>query len=58
VGRKAKIKKKRNLIKKYQQIIQKYRNRPDLWIEEILGFKLLDYQRLWLRLTWKFRKIN
>ena len=52
---KYKRKKQRKIIKQYIPIIEKYRNRPELFAEDYLGVKLMWYQKLMLRIVNKLK---
>jgi len=45
MGYKAKLKKQRKQLR----LIQKYREHPDIFYEEMLGMKLFDYQKKMLK---------
>lgn len=47
---KYKLKMQRKIEKQYKPIIEKYKNKPDLFAEDYLGVKLLWYQKLMLRM--------
>jgi hypothetical protein len=47
---KYKLKRERKIEKQYKPTIEKYRKDPVLFAEEVLGVKLLEYQKLMLRI--------